>query len=90
MSFAAVAIVLLVILRRRVVGCCGRDKTPVVDIEHASSPPTYMPPQTQPVLQNGDFVWQASEMPSEQNAIHEIGSMDAKSKGNGRVIHELN
>ncbi|KAL2701443.1 hypothetical protein AAEP93_008262 [Penicillium crustosum] len=88
-SFAAIAIVLLIILRRKVVGCCGRDKTPVVDIEHASSPPTYMPPQTQPVLQNGDFVWQASEMPSEQNAIHEIGSMDAKSRGNGQIVHEL-
>lgn len=89
MSFAAVAIVVLIIFRKRIVGCCGRDKIPVVDNEHALSSPTYMPPQTQPVLQSGDLAWQASEM-SEQNAIHEIGSMDAKSKGNGRVIHELN
>ncbi|KAJ5597983.1 hypothetical protein N7537_008067 [Penicillium hordei] len=88
-SFAAIAIVLLIIFRKRIVGCCGRDKTPVVDIEHASSPPTYMPPQMQPVLQNDDLAWQASEMPSEQNAIHEIGPMDAKSKGNGRVVYEL-
>lgn len=89
MSFAAVAIVVLIIFRKRIVGCCGRDKTPVVDTEHALSSPTYMPPQTQPVLQNGDLAWQASEMSSEENAIHEIGSMDAKSKENGRVIHEL-
>ncbi|CAI7619365.1 unnamed protein product [Penicillium glandicola] len=88
-SFAAVAIVVLIIFRKRIVGCCGgRDKTPVVDSEQALSPPTYMPPQTQPILQNGDLGWQASEM-SEENAIHEIASMDAKSKGNGRVIHEL-
>ncbi|KAJ5423799.1 hypothetical protein N7491_009015 [Penicillium cf. griseofulvum] len=87
-SFAAVAIVLLVIFRKRIVDCCGcRDKNPVVDIEHALASPTYIPPQTQPVLQNGDLAW-ASEM-SEQHAIHEIGPMDAKSRGNGRVFHEL-
>ncbi|KAJ5834043.1 hypothetical protein N7447_000069 [Penicillium robsamsonii] len=88
-SFAAVAIVLLIIFRKRIVGCCGGAKTPVVDIEHASSPPMYIPPQTQPAIQDGDLAWQALEMSSEHNAIHEIGSMDAKSKGNGRVIHEL-
>lgn len=79
----------LIIFRKRIVGCCSRDKTPVVDTEHALSSPTYMPPQTQPALLSSDLAWQASEM-SEQNALHEIGSMDAKSKGDGRVVHELN
>ncbi|KAJ5163257.1 uncharacterized protein N7500_005087 [Penicillium coprophilum] len=82
-SFAAVAIVVLIIFRKRIVGCCGRDKTSVIDSEHALSSPAYMAPQAQFILQNGALAWQASEMSSEPNAIHEIGSMDAKSKVNG-------
>ncbi|KAH8706025.1 hypothetical protein BGW36DRAFT_368593, partial [Talaromyces proteolyticus] len=86
---AAVAIVVLIIFRKRIVAYYGRDKTQVADNEHALSSPTYMPPQMQPVLQNDDLAWQASEMSSEQNDIYEIGSIDANPKGNGRVIHEL-
>lgn len=101
-SFAAVTIVLLLILRKQVVICCSRRKQPVADEEQTLPPSTYAPSQTRSALQDAPYrdgsAWQASEMSSEQNAIHEIGqpvphelgSLDIKPKGYGRVIHELN
>lgn len=101
-SFAAVTIVLLWIFRKQLVICCSRRKQPVVDEEQTLPSPTYAPSQTQSALQDAPYrdgsAWQAFEMSSEQNAIHEIGqpdpheleSLDIKPKGHGRVIHELN
>ncbi|KAJ5267469.1 hypothetical protein N7478_010277 [Penicillium angulare] len=101
-SFAAVIIVLLFIFRKQVVICCTRRKQPVADEEQTLPPPTYAPSQSQSALHDAPYkngsAWQASEMSSEQNAIHEIGqpaphelgSLDIKPEGHGRVIHELN
>lgn len=100
-SFAAVTIVLLLIFRKQVVICCSRKKQPVPDEEQTLPPPSYTPSQTQSALQDAPYrngsAWQAFEMSSEQNAIHEIGqpnphelgSLDIKPEGYGRVIHEL-
>ncbi|EAU39443.1 predicted protein [Aspergillus terreus NIH2624] len=101
-SFAAVTIVLLWIFRKQLVICCSRRKQPVADEEQTLPSPTYAPSQRQSALQDAPYrdgsAWQAFEMSSEQNAIHEIGqpdphelgSLDVKPKGHGRVIHELN
>ena len=100
-SFAAVTIVLLLIFRKQVVTCCSRRKQPVADEEQTLPQPPYAHSQTQSALQDAPYrdgsAWQASEMSSEQTAIHEIGqppphelgSLDIKHKGHRRVIHEL-
>ncbi|KAJ5659697.1 hypothetical protein N7507_006148 [Penicillium longicatenatum] len=81
---AGVTIVLLLLFRRRIMICFGRSKPPTNDGPTWS--PVYMPPQTQSMAQTEDSGWQQpSEMSSEQNAIHEIGS----SRAEQRVIHEL-
>ncbi|KAJ5570037.1 uncharacterized protein N7459_009467 [Penicillium hispanicum] len=79
-------LVLLYIFRKKLVACVGRSKVPS-DGGPAWSP-AYMTPQTQSMAQT-DSTMRTSEMCSEQNAIHEIGSLQAASPTQPQAVHEL-
>lgn len=82
---AAVVILLLIIFRKKIIGLFKKD-APAGDHAPAWSTES-MPPQTQSASQTGS-AWQPSEMSSDLNSVHEIGSSQQTS-ARPAVVHEL-
>lgn len=77
----AIIIVALIFLRKKVMACFGRKKPQLDDGSDKM-------PQQPELMAQSEPTWQPSEMPAEQNAIHEIGSTQA-TPPRPHVIHEI-
>ncbi|KAJ5109362.1 hypothetical protein N7456_006037 [Penicillium angulare] len=90
---AGVAILLFLVFRKKIMACFGRGKPPGGDDGPYWSP---VPPQTESVSHTDNSTMPPSEMPSEQNAIHEMETRVPHEIGSStsppmreNVVHEL-
>ncbi|KAJ5280249.1 hypothetical protein N7478_005621 [Penicillium angulare] len=90
---AGVVILLFLLFRKRIMACFGRGKPPGGDDGPYWSP---VPPQTESVSHTDHSTMPPSEMPSEQNAIHEMETQIPHEIGSStsppmqeKIVHEL-